>query len=205
MAFCKRYSVFAFLNSPRIYWNNIAFCFFMFVNPILANGQIIHEINDYKSIASGDYNNPAVWNIWDGTSWVAASSKPNLNNNIFIEQGNEIRLTGNEEAKNVYLFSAALPGRKLNLQTFELQVYGALRAMEKSGTDFILNNGSSLLTDWIYPETGRIVFKGISRTVVDRVSWSAQNSNSRYVVVFNPNPGEILTVNSHLKPMPLSS
>lgn len=199
MAFCKRFSVFALLNSPRIYGNNLVICFFIFVNPILAKGQIIHEINDYKSIASGDYNNPAVWQIWNGGTWVASSSKPNLNNNIFIEQGHEIRLTGNEEAKNVYLFSAASPGRKLNLQTFELQVYGALRAMEKSGSDFILNNGSSLLTDWIYPETGKIVFKGTSRTVVDRASWSAQNSNSRYVVVFNPNPGETLTVNSGFK------
>lgn len=199
MAFCKRYSVFAFLNSLRIYGNNLVICFFIFVNPILAEGQIIHEINDFKSIASGDYNNPAVWQIWNGGTWVASSAKPNLNNNIFIEQGHEIRLTGNEEAKNVYLFSAASPGRKLNLQTFELQVYGALRAMEKSGSDFILNNGSSLLTDWIYPETGKIVFKGTSRTVVDRASWSAQNSNSRYVVVFNPNPGETLTVNSGFK------
>ncbi|MCH6198538.1 T9SS type A sorting domain-containing protein [Aquiflexum sp. LQ15W] len=199
MAFYKRYSVLAFLNSIRIYRNNLVICFFTFVNPFIAQGQIVLELNDYKSIASGDYNNPAVWEIWDGGTWIAASSKPNLNNNIFIEQGHEIRLTGNEEAKNVYLFSAALPGRKLNLQTFELQVYGALRAMEKSGSDFILNNGSSLLTDWIYPETGKIVFKGTSRTVVDRASWSAQNSNSRYVVVFNPNPGETLTVNSAFK------
>ncbi|MCH6236167.1 T9SS type A sorting domain-containing protein [Cognataquiflexum rubidum] len=199
MAFCKRFSVFAFLNSPRIYGNNLVICFFIFVNPILAQGQIIHEINDYKSIASGNYNNPAVWQIWNGGTWISSSSKPNLNNNIFIEQGHEIRLIGNEEAKNVYLYSAATPGRKLNLQTFELQVYGALRAMEKSGSDFILNNGSSLLTDWIYPETGKIVFKGTSRTVVDRASWSAQNSNSRYVVVFNPNPGETLTVNSGFK------
>jgi hypothetical protein len=52
-------------------------------------------------------------------------------------------LTGNEEAKNVYLFSAASPGRKLNLQTFELQVYGALRGIDKTGSDFILNNATS--------------------------------------------------------------
>lgn len=199
MAFCKRYSVFAFLNSPRIYWNKIVFCLFMFGNPHLANAQITHEINDFKSIASGDYNNPGVWQIWDGAAWIAASAKPNLNNNIFVEQGHEIRLTGNEEAKNVYLFSAASPGRKLNLQTFELQVYGALRGIDKTGSNFILNNATSLLTDWIYPETGKIVFKGSSRTVTDRSSWTAQNQNSRYVVVFNPDPGETLTVNSGFK------
>ena len=199
MAFCKCYSAFTFLNSSRIYWNNIVICFLMFQIPLLANAQIIHEINDYKSIASGNYNNPAVWQIWDGSNWIASSSKPNLNNNIFIEQGHEIRLVANEEAKNVYLYSAASPGRKLNLQTFELQVYGALRAMTKSGTDFFLNNVTNASTDWIYPETGKIVFKGTSRTVVDRASWSATNTNSRFIVVFNPDAGATLTVNSAFK------
>jgi hypothetical protein len=201
MAFCKRYSVFAFLNSPRIYWNNIAFCFFLLINPILSNGQIIHEINDYKSIGSGDYNNPAVWEIWDGGTWVASSTKPNLNNNIFIEQGHEIRLTGNEEAKNVYLFSAASPGRKLNLQTFSLNVYGSLRLMERIGLEFFLvsNNAAMGTTDWIYPETGLITFKGSSRIIVDRDSWSAQNTRSRFMVVFDPEPSAVLTINSAFK------
>jgi hypothetical protein len=199
MAFCNRNSVCAIVNSSRIYWNNIVICFFTFANVILANGQIIHETNDYKSIGSGDYNNPAVWEIWDGSAWVGASVKPDRTNNIFIDQGHEMRLTGNEEAKNVYLFSAASPGRKLNLQTFELQVYGALRALKKELGIFLINNVTNASTDWIYPETGKIVFKGISRIVVDRESWSATNSNSRYMVVFNPDYGETLTVNSGFK------
>ncbi|MCR9015192.1 T9SS type A sorting domain-containing protein [Aquiflexum gelatinilyticum] len=199
MAFCKRYSVFAFLNSTRIYGNNLVICFFIFLNPILAYGQIIHEINDYRSIGSGDYNNPAFWQVWDGVAWIAASVKPERNNNIFIDQGHEMRLIQNEEAKNVYLYSAATPGRKLNLQTFELQVYGALRAIERLGADFILNNVTNASTDWIYPETGKIVFRGSTRTVVDRPSWSATNTNSRFTVVFNPDPGATLTVNSAFK------
>ncbi|MCL6259225.1 T9SS type A sorting domain-containing protein [Aquiflexum sp. TKW24L] len=171
----------------------------MFVNPIIAQGQIVHELNDYKSIASGDYNNPAVWEIWDGIVWVAASVKPERTNNIFIDQGHEMRLIGNEEAKNVYLYSATGTSRKLNLQSFELLVYGALRAIGPLGPDFIINGSASLLTDWIYPVSGKIVFKGTSRTVVDRASWSAQNRNSKFTVVFNPEPGEMLTVNSAFK------
>lgn len=200
MAFCKRYSVFAFLNSTRIYGNNLVICFFIFLNPILAYGQIIHEVNDYRSIASGDYNNPAVWQIWDGAAWIASSVKPERNNNIFIDQGHEMRLTGNEEAKNVYLYSAATPGRKLNLQTFELQVYGALRALTKVAGEFYINSVANASTDWIYPETGKIVFKGLSRIVVDRASWSGQTNNSRYTVVFDPEDNtQTLTVNSVFK------
>jgi hypothetical protein len=161
--------------------------------------QIPLELDDYRTIASGDYDNPAVWQTWNGTAWVAAITKPTQSNNIFIDQGHEIRLTANEAANHVYLFSASTPGRKLNLQTFELVVYGALRAMDKSTGVFTLNNGTSPLGNWIYPEQGRIVFKGFSRIVVDRASWSAQNQNSRYTVIFDPEPGEVLTVNSAFK------
>lgn len=161
--------------------------------------QIPLEVGDFRTISSGDYNNPSVWQRWDGSVWVAASSKPTQINNIFIDQGHEIRLTANEEANHVYLFSASTPGRKLNLQTFELRAYGALRAMETISGEFHLNSVSSLLTDWIYPETGRIVFKGSSRIVVDRASWSANTLNSRYTVVFDPEPGGVLTVNSAFK------
>jgi hypothetical protein len=173
--------------------------FVMSLTYVPAWAQIPLEVGDYRTIGSGDYNNPAVWQRWDGSAWVASSTKPNQSNNIFIDQGHEVRLTANEEANHVYLFSAATPGRKLNLQSFELRVYGALRAMETISGEFYLNNVTSLLTDWIYPETGRVVFKGSSRTVVERGSWSASNINSRYTVVFDPEPGATLTVNAGFK------
>jgi len=164
-----------------------------------ALAQIPLEAGDYRSIASGDFENPGIWETWDGANWIPATQKPAQNNNVFIDQGNEVRLTGPEAVNHLYLFSAADPGRKLNLQAFELHVYGALRALRKESGEFFLNSVSSLLIDWIYPETGKIVFKGNSRTVVDRASWSANTINSRYMVVFDPLPGEVLTVNSAFK------
>lgn len=121
--------------------------------------QIPLELGDYRTISSGDYNNPAVWQRWDGAAWVAATSKPTQSNNIFIDQGHEIRLTANEAANHVYLFSASTPGRKLNLQTFELQVYGALRGLTKVAGEFFINSVANASTDWIYPETGKSCLK----------------------------------------------
>lgn len=168
------------------------------VQPAFA--QIPLELGDYRTIASGDYDNPSVWQRWNGAAWVGASTKPTQSNNIFIDQGHEIRLTANEAANHVYLFSAATPGRKLNLQTFELQVYGALRGLTKVAGEFFINSVSNASTDWIYPETGKIVFKGLSRIVVDRASWSGQTNNSRYTVVFDPiDESQTLTVNSVFK------
>ncbi|MGY6520192.1 MAG: T9SS type A sorting domain-containing protein [Mongoliitalea sp.] len=166
-------------------------------NPLFA--QIPLTIGDYRTIASGDYQDIAIWEMWDGFSWIGASAKPSAGNSIFIDQGHEVRLVQQEEANHVYLFSAASPGRKLNLQNFELHVYGALRGLQSVGGLFEINTVSSPVLDWIYPETGRIVFKGSSRIVVDRASWSANTTNSRYTVVFDPDPGQIFTVNSAFK------
>jgi hypothetical protein len=186
-------------QSARIYWFLTLFCWKGGIFYVFCFAQIVHEPGDYRSIGTGDFNDPGIWETWDGSSWITATEKPALGNNVFIDQGHEIRLTANEAVQHLYLFSAADPGRKLNLQTFELHVYGALRALRKESGEFFLNNVSSLLIDWIYPETGKIVFKGNSRTVVDRASWSANTINSRYTVVFDPLPGEVLTVNSAFK------
>lgn len=199
MDFLKdKYSSFC-TNSIRIYGNYIVFFVFaIFINQQVG-AQIALEVGDFRTIASGDFEDASVWEVWDGGNWVSTGVKPNRDNNIFLDQGHEIRLTQIEESKNVYLYSAATPGRKLNLQSFELHVYGALRALEKIAGEFAINNVTNAMIDWIYPETGKIVFKGSSRIVVDRPSWSANTTNSRYTVVFDPNPGETLIVNSAFK------
>lgn len=163
------------------------------------HAQIPLSVGDYRTISSGNYDNSAIWEVWDGTTWINASTKPTAGNSIFIDQGHEVRLRQDEEAFHVYLFSAASPGRKLNLQDYELQIFGSLRGMQKTGGVFEINSVSNATIDWIYPETGRIVFKGISRTVVDRSSWSANTINSRYTVVFEADQGETLIINSAFK------
>ncbi|WP_194976163.1 T9SS type A sorting domain-containing protein [Aquiflexum lacus] len=198
--FKDKYSSF-YTNSVRIYGNYIVFFVFIFFILEQADAQIPLEAGDFRTIASGDFDNASVWEVWDGVNWVPAGFgvKPNRNNNIFLDQGHEIRLNGIEEASNIYLYSAATPGRLLNLQSFELHIYGALRAMREVAGQFELNNVTNATIDWIYPESGRIVFKGTSRTVVDRPSWSANTTNSKFTVVFDPNPGETLIVNSAFK------
>ncbi|AFL83945.1 hypothetical protein Belba_1320 [Belliella baltica DSM 15883] len=188
----------AIRNSTRIYRIILFFLVYLFF-AATSFSQIILENGDYRTIATGDFDNPAIWEVWNGTAWVAAIEKPTATNNIFLQRGHEVRLMGNEEANNVYLYSAASPGRKLNLQTFELRVNGALRGLRLESGEFEINTVTNATTDWIYPETGSIVFVGESRVVVDRASWSASNNNSRYRVIFRPNAGQTLTVNSAFK------
>ena len=169
-----------------------------------ASGQDLRSIGAYRTALAmdgiGEWNDPSVWEIWDGTLWNPASDPPGRNNDVFIEKDKEVRLTQNEEVGNFYLFASAEAGKKLNLQVYELSVYGALRCFtrEIDGT-YSLHNSTSLTEDWIYPETGNIVFKGTTRTVVDRSSWSGNNGQSRFGVIFNPDPEDTLTVNAVFK------
>lgn len=199
MTFLTKTKLLRLYRPPRIYSIPALFYWIAFLICFDAFAQIILEPGDFRTIASGNYNNAGIWETWSGSEWMPATIKPNKNNNIFVDQNHEVQLMENEEAKNVYLYSAAGPGRKINLQTFELHVFGALRGLTKIDEVFQINTVTNALIDWIYPETGKIVFKGESRTVVDRGSWSANTTNSRYTVVFDPDPGETLIVNSAFK------
>ncbi|MEX2513405.1 MAG: T9SS type A sorting domain-containing protein [Cyclobacteriaceae bacterium] len=147
----------------------------------------------------GNWEDLSSWLRWDGANWFPAGEAPNQNHDVFIQQGHKITLNQNQEVRNLYLFGAEDAGPKLNLQSYELHVYGALRSFDVEGENFILYGLTSLTEDWIYPETGKIVFKGASRIVVDRESWSASNLRSRFSVIFDPDPGAELVVNAGFK------
>lgn len=179
----------------------IAMC--IFFAPLKAQEIINFNANSYKSAlpvgSVGDWIELGTWENWDGTNWVPALTLPDQNSDVFIEQGKEIRLTQNQEVRHLYLFSAADAGRKLNLQNFNLEVYGSLRCFSGVEGNFFLEGQTSALLDWIYPETGNIVFRGATRIILERDSWSANNLNSRFGVIFAPEDDQILFVNAALK------
>ncbi|HLW19456.1 MAG TPA: hypothetical protein VKX33_04000 [Cyclobacteriaceae bacterium] len=175
----------------------------IFFSPLYGQGLEI-SINAYRTAleidGTGDWDDPFTWEVWDGSSWRSATIPPSRDNDVFIEKDNEVRLTQNQEVGTLYLFAAAEAGKKLNLQAYDLDVYGALRCFFRD-TDgkYQFYSSTSGITDWIYPEIGSIVFKGSSRNIVDRSSWSANTQYSRFGVIFNPDPHEALTVNAGFK------
>jgi len=172
----------------------------IFFSPLY--GQEIN-VNSYRTALAvegiGDWEDFSIWEVWNGSSWNSATNPPNRDNDVFIEKNYEVRLTKNEEVGNLYLFADTDPGKKLNLEVYNLDVYGSLRCFNKSFDNYSLFNSTSMTEDWIYPETGNLVFKGASRTVIDRASWSGNNGQSRFGVIFNPDPEQTLTVNAVFK------
>ncbi|WBL43066.1 T9SS type A sorting domain-containing protein [Algoriphagus halophytocola] len=156
------------------------------------------EINAYKTVGNGNYNNPSTWNVFDGVTWQAASSKPTHVNDIYIDVGHRLTLTGDEEAKSVFINAQTSAGQKLNLNGYNLDIYGSLQAFDgaapgtPSGTwnsqNWIGNSSSSSLT-----------FKGSTRVIIPLNSWSGFSTQSRYSVIFEADPGNIFTIEEPIK------
>jgi hypothetical protein len=199
-----------FSDTPRprflyLLFRGVLLCALSFGLGFPVVSQIVITTNSYKSNLTppgsvGDWNVLSSWLRWDGEEWVVPTEIPGREHDVFIQKDDEISLSQNQEVGNLYLFGAGEAGPKLNLQDHELDVYGALRSFDVDDDgNFILHGSTSLSGNWIYPETGTIVFRGASRTVVDRESWSANNLNSRFKVVFDPDPGAELVVNAGFK------
>jgi hypothetical protein len=156
------------------------------------------EIGAYKTRASGDFNQASTWQVWSGSIWVPANQKPDSTTDIYIDQGHTLRLLGSEAVKSVYLHAGTGAGQKLNLNNFNLDVYGVLAAF--SGPAPGQPRGAWNSQNWIgNSPNSTLTFKGESRVIVDKASWSAQTTQSRFGVIFDPGPGQELTLQAPFK------
>ena len=156
------------------------------------------EINSYKTISSGIYSNPAIWRVFDGSTWLTTSAKPSITNDIYIDQTHLVTLTANEQAKSVFINAETGANQKLNLAGFALEIFGSLNAF--SGSAPGLPSGTWNSQNWIGNSIGsRLIFKGISRSIIRKNNWSGFTTNSRYSVIFDPGPNQELIIEEPFK------
>jgi hypothetical protein len=154
------------------------------------------EIGAYKTRANGDFNQTSTWEVWDGTAWLPATQKPGKEQDIYIDQSHSIRLLGNEAVKSVFIYFEN--SQKLNLNGNNLDVYGGLAAFKDTVPGRPNPAGSS--QNWIgNSSSSSLTFKGTSRVIVEKNSWSAETSRSRFAVIFDPGPGQVLTLMAPMK------
>ena len=83
---------------------------------------------DYKSIANGNWDAIATWQVYNGSVWNAATEKPGSASNVYIQAANLVTLTTNEACKDIHFASATSPnyGRVATV-TYTLEVNGKIR------------------------------------------------------------------------------
>lgn len=162
------------------------------------NVSLCQEIGAYRTVASGNFGNIAIWQVYDGTNWLAATAKPSQTNNIYIDQTHLLTLTGNEEVKSLFINAEALAAQKLNLNGNNLDIYGSLQGFDGAAPGTPNRAWNSI--NWIGNSiTSTITFKGNSRTIIMLNTWSGQSDRSRFSVVFDPGPGVELIVEEAIK------
>ncbi|KEO72083.1 hypothetical protein [Anditalea andensis] len=181
--------------SARKYKITVAIIFATLFNIQLSSAQ---EENAYRTVASGNFHNPAIWQRYAAGLWIPATEKPTRGNDIYIENPHRVTMTQNEEVNSVYLNADAGAEQKLIINGNEIEVFGSLNAY--SGSAPGIPRGSFLATDWIGNSiNSRLVFKGGSRVIISAGAWSAQNTNSRYTVIFDPDDDAELIVERPFK------
>jgi len=182
-------------NPKRIY--KIIFVIFIAVH-ILSQEAFCQNTGAYRTVGSGDFDQVSIWEVYDGDLWTTATAKPGMTNDVYIEFGHKVRLTQNESIKSLYLNAETNTGEKLDINDFELSLYGSLNAF--SGAAPGIPTGAWNTIDWIGSSAdSKLVFKGNSRIVVPSGAWSGFTTRSRYMVVFDADFGEEFTVQESFK------
>lgn len=156
------------------------------------------ETGAFRTVSTGNFNNLNIWEIFDGSTWAAASFLPNQNHDIYIDQTHTLTLTQNEAVKSLFINAEAGAGQKLNLNGFNLDFYGSLQGFEGAAPGTPNRAWNSI--NWIGDSpTSTITFRGNSRVIIPLNTWSAQSDRSRYSVIFDPGPGQTLIIEEAFK------
>src|SRR5688572_17183116 len=86
--------------------------------------------NDYRSVASGEWNALTTWQVYNGSAWIAAASAPSSSKNIIqIQSGHTVIITAGVSADQILIDD----GGQLTINT------GTLSLANGTGTDLIVN------------------------------------------------------------------
>lgn len=164
----------------------------------LAPDSHAQQTGDYRTISSGSFQDIAIWETYDGTSWIPPTSTPGQQHDIYIEAGTTLTLQQDESVRSLYINAETGAGQKLNLNSFNLTIYGTLQGYSGAAPGTPSRAWNS--TNWIGNSlTSRLTFRGTSRTIIPRGTWSAQSGRSRFSVIFDPGPGQILRIEEAFK------
>lgn len=131
-----------------------------------AHVALAQQVGDFRSVASGNWTSVGVWQMYDGTSWTAATSYPGQNsgtNDVFIEGGYSIYIStsipntvnslnvgdGTGALDNFFVSNtASLPTQLVTITDGGYAEWTANKSFYlPSGAAFVIESGGELSTD----------------------------------------------------------
>jgi hypothetical protein len=164
-----------------------------------------NEVGDYRSIATGNWDDIAVWETYNGTTWAAASVKPGATNSVYIQSGHVITLTQQEACKDLATFKQVITAQgTLQLKGFVLELNGRLTSFSALSpityaTPTNLGSAWPLQTD---AGTGKIKVVGNSRALTVTGGWGSGTGTANTTIPnieIALNAGQTVTLGSNIK------
>lgn len=198
--------------------NRLSFFLLFFVSiACIINAQVS---GDYRSKGSGNWNNYASWQVYNGSSWSDAVSgqTPDSDNSVYIQSGHLITLTQNESCYNFNIakgnsLADATFGR-VQLVSYNLSIYGIMRNYYAAvgsipGTNSDAMPNAPILTS---STTGKVIIKGATRNLTSTGSWQTDGpmsypsathytgSTTVYNLEIDPGTGVTITIPTGMRP-----
>lgn len=167
--------------------------------------------DDYRSVATGNWTDPATWQVRVSGNWQGATTAPTSTNNVYLQTGHTVTI----DAANVYCndlhwgFTGTAYGA-VKLGTNDLNVSGKVRVytghtspITDVGADgtFYTGQSSSTVTNAAQfnssTTTGHLKFVGGTRDITKAGEWNS-NGTACYGI-FALNPGETGTLKVGMK------
>lgn len=128
---------------------------------IAINTNWIRSSAAFKTVKSGNYNDPTVWEaLGEDGEWYSVPFIPEKGNDIYIESTHTVTLTENHECKTINYINGE-DKVSINTGDFTLNIYGHLRRYTGSapGTSATIGGGIGSV-QWL---TGNFTFRGKTR------------------------------------------
>jgi hypothetical protein len=172
---------------------------------------------DFRSKASGNWNDHNTWQRYNGTTWEDAASDqlPGSGNSVYLESGFTVDLIQDQSCLNLHINTNA--GLRLQTGDNTLRVWGKIRqytgvapgtnhgAVGGGGANWIATGTSILNGDGVsVGTTGRVLFVGGSRniTVFDEVAGDEFGANQRlagWTAEFALDPGAVSYIQTNFR------
>jgi hypothetical protein len=175
-------------NMKKLFSLRSILILFLFVVPFVGVAQVA-TTGDYRSLASGNWNTAASWQVRDaGGNWTTASALPTSTNNVYIQNGHVITLDATvlpDDGTSLDLHidilgTLAIAGANNAKVSGKIRCFTAAAA-ETSGADGLYTGTSSTATASTMITTtaaGVLKFVGGTRTITNSGEWNSSGTNN---------------------------
>ena len=153
----------------------LQFSLLLYVLTGISNYGYGQAANDYRTVATGNWNNIAVWQRYDGTAWVAAAAAPTSGtaNVITIRNGHTITVTASVSVDQTIIDAG---GQITVNATITLTIANGADAVDMTVAGTLVNSGTITTTGTLIFNSGSTYQHARDAGTIPTATWNAAST-----------------------------